>query len=176
MAFFIYGAQLENNPIASALVPTNGAAATRSADLLTLQNPLNIPVGAGDMTVAFEVRRNQTIPSSWFPKIFQIGPNTWLLGDSTRFAMRGGTADQGALLKPAPGEMETVVYRIKGNQIMVRCGNAVATLTRTGAITANLMVTNIGSDGSGFQNLFGHVRNLRVWRRALTDDQMKAIA
>ncbi|MFM5032344.1 phage head spike fiber domain-containing protein [Aeromonas media] len=176
MAFFIYGAQLENNPVASALVPTNGAAATRSADLLTLQNPLNIPVGAGDMTVAFEVRRNQTIPSSWFPKIFQIGPNTWLLGDSTRFAMRGGTTDQGALLKPAPGEMETVVYRIKGNQIMVRCGNAVVTLTRTGAITANLMVTNIGSDGLGFQNLFGHVRNLRVWRRALTDDQMKAIA
>ncbi len=168
--------QMEALPVASSYIPTNGTAVTRAADLLTLQNPLNIPVGAGDMTVAFEVRRNPALPSAWFPKIFQIGPNTWLLGDSTRFAMRGGTAEQGALLKPAPGEMETVVYRIKGNQIMVRCGNAVATLTRTGAITANLMVTNIGSDGSGFQNLFGHVRNLRVWRRALTDDQMKAIA
>lgn len=168
--------QLENNFSASAYIPTSGAAATRSADLLTLQNPLNIPVGAGDMTVAFEVRRNPVIPSAWFSKIFHIGAHTWLVGDSVRFAMRGGTADQGQALKNAPGTMETVVYRIKGDQITVRCANAVATLTRTGAITANNMVTNIGSDGFGVQNLFGHVRNLRVWRRALTDDQMKAIA
>ncbi|MEN3787385.1 hypothetical protein ABDZ30_14670 [Aeromonas veronii] len=176
MAFFVYGAQLENNPVASALVPTNGAAATRSADILTLQNPLNIPVGEGDMTIAFEVRRNPLMPTSSFPRIFHIGTYTWLVGDSVRFAMRGGTADQGQAMKNAPGTMETVVYRIKGDQITVRCGSAVATVTRTGAITGNNMVTNIGSDATGVQNLFGHVRNLRVWRRALTDDQMKAIA
>ncbi|MGU5756121.1 phage head spike fiber domain-containing protein [Aeromonas caviae] len=176
MAFFIYGAQLENNPIASALVPTNGAAATRSADLLTLQNPLNIPVGAGDMTVAFEVRRNQSIPLSTYPMVFNVSDTTWLIGDSTRFAMRGGTAEQGYLLKNAPGAIETVVYRIKGDQITVRCGSASASITRTGAILPNSAVTNIGSGAAGTQNLFGHVRNLRVWRRALTDDQMKAIA
>lgn len=168
--------QLENLQYASAYIPTNGAAATRSADLLTLQNPLNIPVGAGDMTVAVEVRRNPLAPSTTFPRIFNIGTHTWLVGDSIRFAMRGGTADQTQALKNALGTMETVVYRIKGDQITVRCGSAVATLTRTGAITANNTVTNIGSDGFGVQNLFGHVRNLRVWRRALTDDQMKAIA
>ncbi|SIR16043.1 phage head spike fiber domain-containing protein [Aeromonas hydrophila] len=168
--------QLENNFSASAYIPTSGAAATRSADLLTLQNPLNIPVVAGDMTVAFEVRRNPLAPSTAFPRIFHIGTYTWLVGDSVRFAMRGGTADQGQALKNAPGTMETVVYRIKGDQITVRCGSTVATITRTGAITANNMVTNIGADATGVQNLFGHVRNLRVWRRALTDDQMKAIA
>lgn len=168
--------QLENNFSASAYIPTSGAAATRSADLLTLQNPLNIPVGAGDMTVAVEVRRNPLAPSTTFPRIFHIGTYTWLVGDSIRFAMRGGTADQGQALKNAPGTMETVVYRIKGDQITVRCGGAVATVSRSGAITGNNMVTNIGSDATGVQNLFGHVRNLRVWRRALTDDQMKAIA
>ncbi|OEC40458.1 hypothetical protein [Aeromonas sp. DNP9] len=168
--------QLENNFSASAYIPTSGAAATRSADLLTLQNPLNIPVGAGDMTVAVEVRRNPLAPSTTFPRIFHIGTYTWLVGDSVRFAMRGGTADQGQALKNAPGTMETVVYRIKGDQITVRCGGAVATVNRSGAITGNNMVTNIGSDATGVQNLFGHVRNLRVWRRALTDDQMKAIA
>lgn len=168
--------QLENLQYASAYIPTNGAAATRSADLLTLQNPLNIPVGAGDMTVAVEVRRNPFAPSTTFPRIFHIGTYTWLVGDSIRFAMRGGTADQGQALKNAPGTMETVVYRIKGDQITVRCGGAVATVNRSGAITGNNMVTNIGSDATGVQNLFGHVRNLRVWRRALTDDQMKAIA
>ncbi|MCO5341132.1 hypothetical protein NG896_01005 [Aeromonas veronii] len=168
--------QLENNFSASAYIPTSGAAATRSADLLTLQNPLNIPVGAGDMTIAFEVRRNPLAPSTSFPRIFHIGTYTWLVGDSVRFAMRGGTADQGQTLKNAPGTMETVVYRIKGDQITVRCGSAVATVTRAGAVTGNNSVTNIGSDATGVQNLFGHVRNLRVWRRALTDDQMKAIA
>lgn len=168
--------QLENNFSASAYIPTSGAAAKRSADLLTLQNPLNIPVGAGDMTVAFEVRRNPLMPTSSFPRIFHIGTHTWLVGDSVRFAMRGGTADQGQALKNAPGTMETVVYRIKGDQITVRCGSTVATVTRAGAVTGNNSVTNIGSDATGFQNLFGHVRNLRVWRRALTDDQMKAIA
>ena len=168
--------QIEALPVASSYIPTNGAAATRSADLLTLQNPLNIPIGAGDMTVAFEVRRNQAIPSSWFPRIFHIGTYTWLVGDSIRFAMRGGTADQGQALKNAPGTMETVVYRIKGDQITVRCGSTVSTVTRTGAVNGNNAVTNIGSDATGVQNLFGHVRNLRVWRRALTDDQMKAIA
>lgn len=176
VAVTITGLQLEALPFASSYIPTNGAAVTRTADLLTLQNPLNIPVGAGDMTVAFEVRRNPVITTALFPKIFHIGTNTWLVGDSVRFAMRGGTADQGYALKNAPGTMETVVYRIKGDQITVRCANAVATLTRTGAITANNMVTNIGSDATGIQNLFGHVRNMRVWHRALTDDQMKAIS
>lgn len=168
--------QIESLPIASSYIPTSGVAFTRTADILTLQNPLNIPVGAGDMTVAFEVRRNSLIPESLYPRVFNVSDTTWLIGDSTRFAMRGGTAEQGYLLKNAPGAIETVVYRIKGDQIMVRCGNAVATLTRTGAIISNNMVTNIGSDATGTQNLFGHVRNLRVWRRALTDDQMKAIS
>ena len=168
--------QIESLPVASSYIPTSGSVSTRTADLLTLQNPLNIPPSAGDMTVAFEVRRNPALPSAWFPKIFHIGTHTWLVGDSVRFAMRGGTADQGQVLKNAPGTMETVVYRIAGDQITVRCGNGVAILTRTGAITWNNTVTNIGSDATGVQNLFGYVRNLRVWRRALTDDQMKAIA
>lgn len=176
MAFFVYGAQLENNPVASALVPTNGAAATRSADILTLQNALNIPVNAGDMTVAVEVRRNPAAPTSLYPRIFHIGGYTWLLGDNGRFAMRGGTTDQGQLLKNATGAVETVVYRIKGNQVSVCCSGQFATITRAGATGANNVSTNIGSDHLGLQNLFGHVRNLRVWRRALTDDQMKAIA
>ena len=168
--------QIESLPVASSYIPTSWSVSTRTADLLTLQNPLNIPPSAGDMTVAFEVRRNPALPSAWFPKIFHIGTDTWLVGDSVRFAMRGGTADQGQILKNAPGTMETVVYRIAGDQITVRCGNGVAILTRTGAITWNNTVTNIGSDATGVQNLFGYVRNLRVWRRALTDDQMKAIA
>ena len=167
--------QIEELPFASSYIPTSGAAVTRDTDLLTLQNPLNIPVGAGDMTIAVEVRRNPAIPAARFPMIFNISGVTWLVGDSTRFAWRGGTTDQGGLMLPAPSAMETVVYRIKGNQVTVRCGTAVATLTRTGAITPNNMVTNIGSNAAGAQNLFGHVRNLRVWRRALTDDQMKAI-
>lgn len=170
------GCQVENLQVASAYIPTNGAAFTRSADLLTLQNPLNIPVKAGDMTVAMEVRRNPGIPTTSFPRIFHIGGYTWLVGDSTRFAMRGGTTDQGQVLKSAPGVIETVVYRIKGNEITVRCGSLSATITRIGVPEANLSTTFIGSDPVAAQNLFGHVRNLRVWRRALTDDQMKAIA
>ena len=128
------------------------------------------------MTVAFEVRRNQSIPLSTYPRVFNVSDTTWLIGDSTRFAIRGGTAEQGVLVKSAPGAIETVVYRIKGDQITVRCGSASASITRTGAIFPNSAVTNIGSGQAGTQNLFGHVRNLRVWRRALTDDQMKAIA
>lgn len=168
--------QLENNFSASAYIPTSGAAATRSADILTLQNALNIPVNAGDMTVAVEVRRNPAAPTSLYPRIFHIGGYTWLLGDNGRFAMRGGTTDQGQLLKNATGAVETVVYRIKGNQVSVCCSGQFATITRTEATGANNVSTNIGSDHLGLQNLFGHVRNLRVWRRALTDDQMKAIA
>ncbi|MGU5837711.1 phage head spike fiber domain-containing protein [Aeromonas caviae] len=167
--------QLEELPFASSYIPTNGAAVTRAADLLTLQNPLNIPVGAGDMTVAIEVRRNQSIALSVYPRVFNVSDATWLIGDSTRFAIRGGTVEQGILVKNAPGAIETVVYRIKGDQITVRCGSASASVTRTGAILPNSAVTNIGSGPAGTQNLFGHVRNLRVWRRALTDDQMKAI-
>ena len=168
--------QIEALPVVSSYVPTNGVAATRSADLLTLQNPLNIPVKAGDMTVAMEVRRNPVIPTTSFPRIFHIGGYTWLVGDGAGFAMRGGTTDQGRVLKSAPGVIETVVYRIKGNEITVRCGSLSATITRIGVLEPNLSTTFIGSDPVSAQNLFGHVRNLRVWRRALTDDQMKAIA
>lgn len=175
--FIIYqGLQLEALPFASSYIPTNGAAVTRAADICTIPNPLNIPIDAGDMTVALEVRRNPLIPASSYPRIFQIGGTTWLIGDISRFAWRGGTTEQWSFAKPAPGSTETVGYRINVAKVTVRCGGAVSTGTRTGPIAANSAVTNIGSDPSGGNNMFGHVRNLRIWRRPLTDDQMKAIA
>ncbi|MFQ2067950.1 hypothetical protein ACK35S_02685 [Aeromonas veronii] len=168
--------QMESLPFASSYIPTNGAAVTRAPDICTIPNPLNLPIDAGDMTVALELRRNPLIPASSYPRVFQIGGITWLICDSTRFMWRGGTTEQWSFAKPAPGSPETVGYRINGAQVTVRCGSAVSTGTRTGPIAANSAVTNIGADTSGSNNMFGHVRNLRIWRRPLTDDQMKAIA
>ncbi|MGL6378187.1 hypothetical protein [Aeromonas hydrophila] len=34
----------------------------------------------------------------------------------------------------------------------------------------------IGSQGAGINSIFGHVKNLRIWSKPLTNDQIKAIA
>ncbi|WP_421289803.1 phage head spike fiber domain-containing protein [Aeromonas veronii] len=167
--------QIEALPFASSYIPTNGAAVTRAADLLSLPQAGNFQ--DSDFTVAIEVKRNTTIPHSVYPKLLQFGPDLWVVASSERVSAKiSADNEYCSVIKPAPGSYETIVLRQKGGEMsLLVTGVAINKVSRTGRKSTLSPVIGLGSTGSGLDALFGNIRNLRVWHRALSDEQMRAI-
>lgn len=167
--------QVEALPFSSSYIPTSGAAVTRAADLLSLPQAGNFQ--DSDFTVAIEVKRNTTIPHSVYPKLLQFGPDLWVVASSERVSAKiSADNEYCSVIKPAPGSYETIVLRQKGGEMsLLVTGAAINKVSRTGRKSTLSPVIGLGSTGSGFDALFGNIRNLRVWHRALSDEQMRAI-
>lgn len=170
------GVQVENLPFASSYIPTNGAAVTRSADVCWIPNALNVTPDYGDITITMEVRRNIAIPSSAFPRVIHISDRQFVVADSARIMARGGGVEQVNISAPAPGTRERIAATIKGNAIACFLNGTKATLPQAPLLPVSNGVSCFIGSRNGLDGLFGHVRNVRIWQRTLSDDQIKAAA
>ncbi|WP_323907508.1 phage head spike fiber domain-containing protein [Aeromonas caviae] len=170
------GVQLENLPFASSYIPTNGAAVTRAADVCWIPNALNVTPDYGDITIAMEVRRNLAIPSSVFPRAIHISDRQFVVADSARIMARGGGLEQVNISTAAPGTRERIAATIKGNTIACFLNGTKATLPQTPIFPVSNGTSCFIGSRNGLDGLFGHVRNVRIWQRTLSDEQIKAIA
>ncbi|MDM5128229.1 phage head spike fiber domain-containing protein [Aeromonas salmonicida] len=187
--------QLEALPFASSYIPTNGAAVTRGADVAQLPALGNIvPLGFA-VSAEFDTQR---------VSVSTISENTCLFSmeqvDRARMAViRGkygsGDADYGFATHCGAygqaGYVTTVLrdFTVKdrkgvvvisegGGFLKMRVNSSFSSLSSSNATAAPLTNTiYLGAfGGGGLQTLFGHLRNLRIWQRPLTDAQLKAIA
>ncbi|WP_368188748.1 LamG-like jellyroll fold domain-containing protein [Aeromonas sp. R7-3] len=170
------GVQLENLPFASSYIPTNGAAVTRAADVCWIPNALNVTPDYGDITIAMEVRRNLAIPSSVFPRAIHISDRQFVVADSVRIMARGGGAEQVNISTAAPGTRERIAVTIKGNTVACFLNGTKATLPQTPILPVSNGTSCFIGSRNGLDGLFGHVRNVRIWQRTLSDEQIKAAA
>ncbi|MFQ2796855.1 LamG-like jellyroll fold domain-containing protein [Aeromonas caviae] len=170
------GVQLENLPFASSYIPTNGAAVTRAADVCWIPNALNVTPDYGDITIAMEVRRNLAIPSSVFPRAIHISDRQFVVADSARIMARGGGVEQVNISTAAPGTRERIAATIKGNTIACFLNGIKATLPQTPILPVSNGTSCFIGSRNGLDGLFGHVRNVRIWQRTLSDEQIKAAA
>ncbi len=170
------GVQLENLPFASSYIPTNGAAVTRAADVCWIPNALNVTPDYGDITIAMEVRRNLAIPSSLFPRAIHISDRQCVVADSARVVARGGGVEQVNISTAAPGTRERIAATIKGSTIACFLNGIKATLPQTPILPVSNGTSCFIGSRNGLDGLFGHVRNVRIWQRTLSDEQIKAIA
>ncbi|MDX7704724.1 phage head spike fiber domain-containing protein [Aeromonas caviae] len=170
------GVQLENLPFASSYIPTNGAAVTRAADVCWIPNALNVTPDYGDITIAMEVRRNLAIPSSVFPRAIHISDRQFVVADSARIMARGGGLEQVNISTAAPGTRERIAATIKGNTIACFLNGTKATLPQTPIFPVSNGTSCFIGSRNGLDGLFGHVRNVRIWQRTLSDEQIKAAA
>ncbi len=168
--------QLEELPFASSYIPTNGAAVTRAADVCWIPNALNVTPDYGDITIAMEVRRNLAIPSSVFPRAIHISDRQFVVADSARIMARGGGAEQVNISTAAPGTRERIAATIKGNTIACFLNGTKATLPQTPILPVSNGTSCFIGSRNGLDGLFGHVRNVRIWQRTLSDEQIKAAA
>ena len=158
--------QLEALPFASSYIPTNGAAVTRTKDVLHLAPSGNAP---GDLNMAFaaQIRLMGKGVSSW-PRLFEISD----------------PANSGAYIDMPSGKWGGVDIVGARKTVAARFSDTSHWLdgVKVGPVwqpypvkTYSDPVYIAGSNVSVARDFYGHVRNVRAWFFSPTDDQMKAI-
>ncbi len=170
--------QVEALPFASSYIPTNGAAVTRAADVCWIPMAGN---SNNRMSFALTISGFKPIGGGvnsralWYEPDAS-GPYFGLrYRDGEILAAHGQLATGTAYASGLSGLPAAVIAISPG--VKSRAGQYTATQK---ADSATLQISSgnlhIGSFRTVGQELWGHVRNLRIWHRALTEDQIKAVA
>jgi hypothetical protein len=171
---FVWGAQGEELPFASSYIPTTTAAVTRTAEScdLTVENNIGLQANAGTVIcdadilgdlsagsqIAFAVTGEtfrRIIPVSAGIILGQWGPNM-----VSAVAMTPGIVSRLAIRHDGSGVVDlwnggTQIKQISGADVSDSLGS----------------VITIGGSG-GASHLFGHITNVRIYDRALSDQEM----
>ncbi|MGE6283590.1 hypothetical protein ACLHZ9_00915 [Aeromonas media] len=168
--------QIEALPFASSYIPTNGAAVTRAADIVTIPWAMNINPATVTVALNYDLlgvgQSSQRLIEYAAPAaprhLMQVTP-------AGSFESYCGASPL-TVSNPTIGPGSLAVASTSPTRHALRLtGKIIATATPTGPAGATSNVT-IGAAAGGTAPMFGHVRNLRIWHRALTDDQLKAVA
>ncbi|MFQ2209950.1 LamG-like jellyroll fold domain-containing protein [Aeromonas caviae] len=171
-----WGWQQEALPFASSYIPTNGAAVTRAADICWIPSELNVTPEFGNITIAAEVRRNQAIPTSLYPRVIHISDRQFITADSRRVMVRGGGQEQAVVMVNATGLMDRIATTIRGQTLACYLNGAKNEMPQTPTFPVSGGGKCFIGGANGTYGLFGHVRNVRIWQRTLSDEQIKAAA
>ncbi|MBP4034264.1 hypothetical protein, partial [Aeromonas sp. PrichA-15] len=176
VSFFVYGAQMETLPFASSYIPTAGAAVTRAQDICW------IPVqNAGLQGLANE--KTMSVVSNIIGVANNFGfilTTPWGAIGYTR-AQEQVYGVNTSLSVTSPVRINQQIRRVarftKGGGATGLFGN-----NRKDTETGDWMIGNISrvsigshSDSSNLPH-FGHVRDLKIWLKPLSDEQIKAVA
>ena len=166
---------LENGAFSSSAIPTVAAAVTRNADLLTFSTTgISGTVG----TVYVEIKKNVDTGATIYivnldedgysiPVLGSLGPENVVLYDG---ANRLGPI--WLISDISPTKICTSWGRTAITCHLVRDGGAVTEAVFDGDMNIDT-VGQIGSNPSEAENLWGHIKNLRIYDKAFSDNRMK---
>lgn len=173
--FVVGGCQVEALPFASSYIPTNGAAVTRAADEWNIPNKLNCgPAPAMPMSVAVNFTCMSYVS---FNNIFVAGDRqTMIYAGTNKLRIElGGYTSIDITSNP-------VSYGGTQNKLRATCSDSRIACLLNGVMTESsggIPIVGKGFDyfgSSKLRNQFGHIRDVRIWRTSLTNDQLKAVA
>lgn len=168
-SFYVWGAQLENASFASSYIPTTSASVTRAADALSY--PAMSELDTQGTVYAEASTQYPTTAGSYYPYAVRSSGGAKYLGLKTSIDARVFTNDS-------------------TNEVTVTSGVSLATPQRIASnwSGANLKVFKNGTSSSGPYDgsmisgsiyvansadpFFGTVKNVRLWKRALSDTQL----
>ncbi|MFO3907791.1 LamG-like jellyroll fold domain-containing protein, partial [Enterobacter hormaechei] len=194
---YVWGAHAEPLSITTSYIPTNGAAATRSTDDCTLQRSGNDNY-FGSVTIAAEMQCNgKTLADGQTGSrrgILAIYPTT---NDYCLVFVNSATNAAGVVTfsygDPGQKANNEIIDDGKPHIVSVRSNGLQKDICIDGSLSGSATVTkpipgnvasysNIimigrgaGSPTPGQRMLNGHIRNLRIWHRALSDIQIKGL-
>lgn len=177
--------QIEAGAGASSFIVTGSAPATRASDMVTVpikNNLYNLP-----FTVLCEVHKNWYKTPNAAPRVFNTGGHQTGAAIVMGFGSSGGYdgfpyCDIGGsnrrINENAGLEKMLIGMRVKSERSTCVVSNgklSSETKTTWTYIQSSATIRIGGQTTTGQRHLFGHVRNFRVWHKALTDAQLSEI-
>lgn len=175
-------ANLEVGSSPTSFIATAGAAATRNADIATI-NTLTPWYNPAEGTIVIEISAMQNTLSSAFPSAFRFDDGT----GNNRIAITRNNATTNARISVADGGVsqaaadigtwtETANVKIalayKANDFAATINGAVPTTDTSGTVPA-VTTLYIGTDHGGGSSLDGWIKKIRYLRSRLTDLQLQ---
>ncbi|EFK2648302.1 TPA: prophage tail fiber N-terminal domain-containing protein [Escherichia coli] len=181
--------QVEDGPCVSSFIISGATAATRASDMVTIpteNNNYNRP-----LTCLVEVNRNWgDIPPNVAPRIFDfsgvppIESITYAFNTTERYygqlymqTYKASTSSYVSSLFTGRTDVRKFIGGFNiysdGTKRVVSNGEATKTIeTEWTGVKTRTFIRIGGQATSGTRHLFGHLRNLRLWHKELTDAQM----
>ncbi len=178
---YVWGAQVEDSPFPTSYIPTIAATVTRGADYWQIPKE---NCGYNSLANLF----NRTLAFEFFPKYFQDaagyieivkvqGPSNdiacrWV-NDNTLKAYRSS----GAISVPCKkGESGVFAHAIEGNKVSTFYGGNTSSADNVQPNGTTQSVSYIGNSNQTTSVRFVyHIRNLRIWHRLLTLNQINGL-
>lgn len=174
--------QFEGGSCASSFIISETTPATRASDLVTI--PIKNNLYNAPLSCLVEVNKNWDVAPNLAPRIFDIsGFKT--ANDALVFGFRSATGNGrpyvqfGSIVSFPSVDSDRkliagFVRNVEGNFKVVSNGTF-STPTKSSWVSVNGAHTiRIGYNlANGERSLFGHIRNFRIWHKALTDRQLK---
>lgn len=177
--------QVEDGSCASSFIISGTTAATRASDIVTV--PINNNLYNLPFTVLCEVHKNWYKTPNAAPRVFDTGGHQTgaaiILGfgrstdyDGFPYCDIGGANRR--VNENASLEKMVMGMRVKSDQSTCSVSNGrISSETKTTwSYIQNSATIHIGGQTTaGLRHLFGHIRNFRIWHKALTDQQMAEV-
>ena len=175
--------QVENGPCVSSFIISGATAATRASDMVTV--PIKNNIYSIPFTILCEVHKNWYKTPNAAPRVFDTGGHqtgaAMILGfgsstdyDGFPYCDIGGSNRR--VNENASLEKMVMGMRVKADQLTCAISNGrISSETKTTwtYIQSSATIRIGGQTTTGQRHLFGHVRNFRVWHKALTDRELK---
>ncbi|MDS2008039.1 prophage tail fiber N-terminal domain-containing protein, partial [Escherichia coli] len=181
--------QVEDGPCVSSFIISGATAATRASDMVTIPTENNIY--NRPLTCLVEVNRNWgDIPPNVAPRIFDfsgvppIESITYAFNTTERYygqlymqTYKASTSSYVSSLFTGRTDVRKFIGGFNiysdGTKRVVSNGEATKTIeTEWTGVKTRTFIRIGGQATSGTRHLFGHLRNLRLWHKELTDAQM----
>ncbi|HDK1063663.1 TPA: prophage tail fiber N-terminal domain-containing protein [Escherichia coli] len=174
--------QVEGGSSASSFIVTDTTASTRASDMVTV--PIKNNLYSLPFTVLVEAHKNWNKTPNAAPRVFDTGGHQTgaaiILGfgssadyDGFPYCDIGGANRR--VNENASLEKMVMGMRVKSDQSTCSVSNGrISSETKTTwSYIQNTAIIRIGGQTTaGLRHLFGHVRNFRIWHKALTDAQV----
>lgn len=165
--------QIEKLPFASSYIPTNGAAVTRSADLATLPQSLNL----GESQLGFSLAVEFDYVNTGGGRLLEMSDRSTVIVDGELMSIRHGGRGVFGISIPI-GQRHHLAYSVAqdGTLTVALNGKVLSPQTTTAGSSSSTSVISLGnlSNGSGGRPLYGHLRDLKIWtKKPLSADQLK---
>lgn len=172
-----WGWQQESLPFASSYIPTSGAAVTRAGDAVYLPWALNMPPTNITVAMNYDLAGVSPIASQRLIEYASPVNPRYLIQLNSKGQLESYCAEMPVMVNSPPlGPGSLVVAATSQTHHALKVtGKPIAFGVPSGPATATANI-NIGSGGGVSSPMYGHIRNIRIWHRALTDDQIKAVA